>query len=297
MTDSKLLSVIIVTHNNETIINNSLTSLKEALKLLEKPYEIIVVDNASQDKTIDILKKQKSVNIITSSQNKGYAWANNQGLIKAQGKYILLLNSDVLIEDRAVLKKMINYLEKNKDVGVVSCEVVLANGKIDPACHRGFPTPWAAFTYFIGLESIFPKTKTFSQYHMWYKPLNLIHEIDSCSGAFYLFRKEIVKTVGLLDEAFFMYGEDLDYSYRIKKKGYKVMYNPEVKVLHFKYQSGLGSYDIITKKRTVNAFYDAMVIFYKKHYVSKYPFFVTVAVFALVAAIKKLKLYGFWLWN
>ena len=243
MEKNKTLSVVIVTHNNARIITKALNLLKKALLEFEKEYEVIVVDNASIDDTVPIIRKEKWIDLIESKVNKGYAWANNQGLKKAKGKYILLLNSDVVFNDPTVLQKMVDYLDQNSHVGVITCKVLLEDGKIDPACHRGFPTPWASLTYISGLEALFPFNRLFSEYHLWYKDLSTVHEIDSCSGAFYLMRSKIVKDVGYLDETFFMYGEDLDYSFRIKKKGWKIIYNPESSVIHKKYQSGLKSND------------------------------------------------------
>lgn len=290
MPKNKTLSVVIVTHNNGHFIKQSLDLLKQALIVYNKSSEVIVVDNASTDNTSYVVKKEKWVDFIESSENKGYAWANNQGLKKATGACILLLNSDVLIKDPSVITVMTTYLEKNPKVGVVTCKVLLENGNIDPACHRGFPTPWASFTYMFGLEKLFPKVTMFSQYHQWYKDIETIHEIDSCSGAFYLTRKEVVNKVGFLDESFFMYGEDLDYSYRVKSFGWKVVFNPEASVLHVKYQSGLKSKNKETKKRTISAFYNAMLIFYRKHYESKYPSIVSLAIVASISVIKNIKL-------
>lgn len=283
------LSIVIVTHNNQSIIGNTLESLFTSLKDLDKPLEVIVVDNASTDKTVEIVKKRKNITVIQSDKNKGYAWANNRGIEKSNGKYILLLNSDVIL-NQDTLRISLKFLDENPDVGVVTCKILLQNSTIDPACHRGFPTPWASLTYITGLEKLFPNIKLFSGYHQWYKNLNTVHEIDSCSGAFYLFRKEIIKKVGLLDEKFFMYGEDLDFSYRIKNKGYKIIYNPYCSAVHLKYQSGLKSENPETQKRTINAFYDAMIIFYKKHYFNKYPLVVTGLIILVINIIKQIKL-------
>ncbi|MBI2029523.1 glycosyltransferase family 2 protein [Candidatus Gottesmanbacteria bacterium] len=303
MKKDKFLSVIIVTHNNQQIIKNTLNKLTISLDALNKPWEIIVVDNASSDKTIEVVKENsrrysrdpdpkasgKKLTLIQSNQNRGYAWANNRGIEKSQGKYILLLNSDVVLNEDS-LKKTIDFLDKDPNVGVVTCKILLQNGKIDPACHRGFPTPWVSLTYMIGLEKLFPNIRLFSGYHMWYKDINKTHEIDSCSGAFYLFRREIIEKVGLLDEKFFMYGEDLDFSYRIKNHGYKIIYYPYCFAVHLKYQSGLKSTDRETQKRTIEAFYQAMIIFYQKNYSNKYPFFVTGLIIFMIGLIKNLKL-------
>lgn len=284
------LSIIIVTHNNDELIFKLLASVKEAIKFFASKSEVIIIDNASIDKTCKIIKEKfPEVILIENPKNQGYAVANNQGLKKAKGEYRLLLNSDTILT-KDVLKKMISYLKVNPEVGVVTCKVLLPDGKIDPACHRGFPTPWAAITYFSGLEKIFPEIALFSQYHLWYKALNNIHEIDSPSGAFFLTREAVIKTVGLLDESFFMYGEDLDWSFRIKKAGWKIVYNPTSSMIHLKKQSGLNGKDRATRERTLIAFYEAMKIFYKNHYKAKYPKLVTLLIFLIIDLKKTVSL-------
>lgn len=281
-----ILSIIIVTHNTQRLMTGLLESVKSSITNFSKPSEVIVVDNASSDDTCEVIKEKfPEVKIIENKKNLGYAFANNQGLKEAKGKYLLLLNSDTILT-REVLKEMIDFLDQNPKVGVVTCKVLLPNGAIDPACHRGFPTPRAAITYFLGLEKIFPYIPFFSQYHLWYRPLDTIHEIDSPSGAFFLTKDKVIKSAGLLDESFFMYGEDIDLSYRIKNKGWKIMYNPTSYITHLKKQSGLNGKDRVTRERTTVAFYEAMKIFYNKHYKLKYPKLVRMLIF-LIIDIKK----------
>lgn len=282
ISSNPFLSIIIVTHNAQALVNLLMQSVYQAVNFLDKTTEIIIVDNASTDNTCKILReKYKDVLLLTNRQNLGYAKANNQAITRAKGKYILLLNSDTQLSVN-VLKKMIDYMENDPGVGVVTCKVLLPDGSLDPACHRGFPTPWASATYFLGLEKLFPHSTYFSQYHLGKFSLNTIHEIDSPSGAFFLVRKEAVKQVGLLDETFFMYGEDLDWSYRIKKNGWKIIYNPGATIIHYKKQSGLKSTDPIKRKKTLQAFYDAMKIFYNKHYSDKYPKIIRLIIFFLI---------------
>ncbi|MCL4415670.1 MAG: glycosyltransferase family 2 protein [Actinobacteria bacterium] len=292
------LSVIIVTHNTKTLIQPLLSSLFSSIKYWGKETEIIVVDNASNDGTTNLIrKKYPTIKLIENKSNHGYAKANNQGIKIAKGVYILLLNSDVILRPD-VLKRMISYLEKNQDVGIITCKLVLPNDTIDPACHRGFPTPWASLTYFLGLERLFPKISLFSQYHLWYKPLNTIHEIDSPSGAFYLIRKKIIDSIGYLDEKFFMYGEDLDWSYRIKKAGWKIIFNPQAQITHLKKQSGLKSLDLKTRENTSESFYQAMKVFYDKHYRNNYPSYVRYLIFMVIdfkKMIDRIKLKLLWI--
>jgi GT2 family glycosyltransferase len=209
------------------------------------------------------------IKIIANDENLGYARANNQGLVIAEGRYILFLNSDVLIQD-VTFEDLIYYMDKNPNVGVLTVRVILHNGQIDMASHRGFPTIWSSFTYFTKLETIFKKapklSRIFGGYHLTHLNLNTVHEIDSPSGAFYFTRKSIMNETRGFDTKFFMYGEDLDLSYRIKKLGYKIMYYPVFTVTHLKYRSGLKKGKITTKLSVKNHFYEAMKLFYDKHF-------------------------------
>lgn len=276
------LSIIIVSYNTKKFILKLLESINRATHFFGKPVEIIIVDNGSEDGTEKAIKdKDPKAVLIKNKENLGFARACNQGLKKARGSYLLLLNSDTLLEVD-VLTKMVNYLDSHPDVGVVTGKIIFPDGKIDPACHRGFPTPWASITYFLGLERLLPKFPLFSGYHLRYKPEETIHEIDSPSGAFFLTRREVISTVGLLDEQFFMYGEDLDWAFRIKKAGWKIVYNPTSQITHFKKQSGIKSADPKVRVKTINAFYEAMKIFYRKHYQKKYPKLVKFIIFRVI---------------
>ena len=273
----KDLSIIIVSYNTQEITKKCLENLIKSLTLTPKiKPEIIVVDNGSTDGSRVLLEKLKNkysyLKTIFNSKNVGFAKANNEGLSIAEGKYILFLNSDVLIEN-VDFEDLIYYMNKNPQVGVLTVKVKLPNGKIDMASHRGFPTLWSAFTYFSRLESLFknfPKlSKFFGGYHLTHLNLNTIHEIDSPSGAFYFTRKSILEKIGGFDTQFFLYGEDLDLSYRIKKLGYKIMYYPLFTVIHFKYQSGFKKKNKKLQEKTKNYFYQAMKIFYDKHFSNK----------------------------
>jgi GT2 family glycosyltransferase len=191
------------------------------------------------------------------------------GLAAASGRYILFLNSDIIVEN-VNFSDLVYYMDKNKNVGILTISVVLENGQLDMASHRGFPTVWNSFTYFTRLEKIFSKipklSKYFGGYHMTHLSLNSIHEIDSPSGAFYFTRKDIMDKVGGFDTRFFMYGEDLDLSFRIRKLGFIAVYYPLFKVIHLKYKSGLKRGLQKTESKTKSHFYDAMKIFYDKHF-------------------------------
>lgn len=268
------LSVIILSYNTRDITKGSLESLFKAVNDSQPfPVETIVVDNGSTDGSVEMIKRFRQVKAIFNKKNLGYPRGNNQGLKSASGQYILFLNSDVIF-GQVDLKKVVSYLDQNKNIGVLTVKVVLPNGKVDPASHRGFPTLWRSSSYFLKLEKLFGRipllNRLFGGYHLTYLDLKKVHEIDSPSGAFYLCRTEIMKKLKGFDEDYFMYGEDLDLSYRIKKLGYQVVYYPFFQVTHLKYASGLRK-DGGERRRTKKYFYEAMKIFYKKHYQNKYP--------------------------
>jgi hypothetical protein len=245
--------------------------------------EVFVVDNASADDSVRTIKSLTPwVKLIENKENLGFSRANNQAMKLTQGDFILLLNSDTENISGAI-EKTLEFIEKHPEIDAVTCRVELENGKIDPACHRGFPAPWASFCYYAKLERLFPRIKLFSQYHMTYKPMSEPHEIDTPSGCFYLIRKKTIDKVGLLDEDYFFFGEDVDWSYRIKALGGKIYYYPDAKIVHHKgtssgikketQQKTKASKE--TRIKSVNYFYDAMKIFYTKHYKKKYPFIVS----------------------
>lgn len=255
------LSIVIVSYNTQEL-------LRARLKTLQG--RIIVVDNASTDGSADMVKRKfPNVDLIRNKENVGFARANNKGIQRAKSRYVLLLNTDCEATHQAVAET-VDYLEDHPDVGAITCKLVLTDGTMDPACHRGFPTPWASVTYFMGFEKLFPASRAFSQYHQGYKPMGEIHDVDCISGAFFLVRREVIEQVGLLDEAFFMYGEDIDWCFRIRKAGYKIQFYPHVSVMHKKYQSGLAHTDDKLRSDTRRHFYDAMRLFYDKHYRHRY---------------------------
>ena len=273
------LSIIIVNFNTKDLLSACLMSLF-AFKKKEDQWEIIVVDNASQDGSIDEVKSQKSkvksikIHLISNKVNLGYAAANNQGIRASKGDYVLLLNSDTEVRN-GTIETMLTYVETHVSIDAATCRVELPDGSLDPACHRGFPTPWAACTYLLGLERLFPHSTLFSKYHQGYKDLTKEHTVDCISGAFFLIRRKIIEDVGLLDEAFFMYGEDIDWCYRIRQAGFSIGFYPYVSILHRKKQSGRAHVNVDLQKRTKSYFYETMKLFYAKHYRHRYGFLVT----------------------
>lgn len=285
----KGLSVIIPSYNTKDMTVKCVTSLEHILHESKIPSEIIVVDNGSTDGTQDALKDLSlpSLYLIHNKENKGFGKANNQGLNIAKGDYILFLNSDVLVDKLLDISSLLEYFHHYKNVGAVTVRVNLPNSSIDPASHRGFPTLWRSFCYFSGLEKLFSHAPylnhIFGGYHLVYLNKNIVHEIESPTGAFYLAPRNVLDMVKGFDEDFFMYGEDLDLSYRIKQKGYKILYIPQYSVLHYKGQSGIQHReDIEVRKKVKKYFYSAMATFYKKHYAKSYPSFVNTFVYFLI---------------
>lgn len=255
------LSVIIVNYNVKHFLEQCLHSVFKASKNISS--EIFVVDNNSVDGSSKLVREKfPEVQLIENQVNVGFSKANNQAIRKASGKYILLLNPDTVVEEDT-LSKVIRFMNQHPDAGGLGVKMIDGKGNFLPESKRGLPTPWVAFSKMFGLSAIFPKSKKFGQYHLSYLSENEIHEVDVLAGAFMLLRKKTIEEVGLLDEAFFMYGEDIDLSYRIKQGGYKNYYFPETTIIHYKGES--------TKKGSLNyvkIFYTAMIIFAHKHFSS-----------------------------
>ncbi len=291
------LSIIIVNYKTQKLTLQTLDSVLKAKEPKGK-LEVILVDNHSEDDTPQVVRQlYKKVIIIESKKNLGFAGGNNLGLRKAKGRYQLLLNSDTIVS-KDTFTKMIKFMDNNPDCGLATCQVNLITKKIDPASHRGFPTPWASFTYYLGLEKLFPHSKLFSQYHQGWKSLKSTHEIDTPVGAFFFLRQKALRQVGLLDEQFFMYGEDIDLAYRIKKAGWKIIYTPITKITHLKGASGLKKQEknkltLQAKKQriiTTKNFFDAQKIFYQKHYHKKYFFLIRLIVYLGIVLLKNFKI-------
>ena len=228
-------------------------------------YEVFIVDNASTDGSIEMVKKLfPKTRLIENKQNLGFAAANNQAIKQSKGSYVLLLNSDVQVSPDT-FDTMLQFMDNNPTVAISGCRVERSDGSLDKACRRSFPTPWVSFTRFSGLQFLAPKSRVFARYNLTYLPEDETYEVDSVMGAFFMIRREVVNQVGLLDEDYFMYGEDIDWCYRVKAAGYKVMYVPITKVIHYK-----GSSSKKSSKRSLYEFHRAMQIFYDKHYRKKY---------------------------
>ncbi|OGZ60771.1 MAG: hypothetical protein A2919_02430 [Candidatus Spechtbacteria bacterium RIFCSPLOWO2_01_FULL_43_12] len=296
--DHRDLSIVIVSYNTRELLGKCLISAKAAIKNLDA--EVFVVDNDSRDGTVPYIREKFPWVIVTeNSENVGFSKANNQSLKKAKGKYVLVLNPDTKLMPDTV-KKTVQFMETHQEVAVATCRVELEDGQLDKDCRRHFPTPWRALCHFSGLAKLFPGSKIFDQYYMGYLSDQKPHEIDSCMGAFMMIRKSVLQKVGYFDEDFFFYGEDLDLCWRIKAAGYKIMYFPFTKIIHYKgAASGLKSTSKhltkATRESKTKAIMEstrAMELFYKKHYFGKYPFFITWSVILAIKLITFKRLRG-----
>ncbi|MBX7045681.1 MAG: glycosyltransferase [Ignavibacteria bacterium] len=254
------ISIIIVNYNVRDLLDNCISSIYKAASD-KYSVEIFVVDNNSIDKSADLVKeKYPNVIVIENDKNIGFSKANNIALKEASGKYILILNPDTVLEE-STFDKMISFMAKNENTGAVTSKLILTNGKLDSACRRSFPTPSVAIPRMLGLSKLFPKSKAFGKYNLTYLNDDKTYEVDAICGAFMFIPKTVFDKTGYFDEDYFMYGEDLDLCYRIKKAGYRIFYYPEVTTIHFKGES--------TKKTNlsyVNNFYGAMRIFVRKNF-------------------------------
>ncbi len=253
------LSVIIVNYNVKYFLEQALLSVRRAAKGLD--VEVFVVDNNSVDDSVLMVQEKFSgVQLIANQSNTGFAVANNQAILQSKGKYVLLLNPDTVVEEDTFVK-CLDFMESHPEVGGLGVRMIDGTGKFLPESKRGFPTPFVAFCKTFGLSSLFPKSTLFNRYHLGFLDEFEVNEVDVLAGAFMLMPRAVLDKVGLLDEAFFMYGEDIDLSYRIVKGGYKNYYFPNTSIIHYKGES--------TKKGSLNyvrTFYQAMIIFAKKHF-------------------------------
>jgi GT2 family glycosyltransferase len=264
-----MLSIIIVHYKTLKMTSETIRSIQNSK--LKTSYEIIVVDNASNDGSVELMRLEfPAVLFIENPQNDGFAKANNIGIKKSAGDYILLLNSDISLAPDA-LEKSLQYIEKNQNIGVLGIKLVLPDGRLDHTCKRGFPTPMSAVYYFLKIHKKYPNSKKYGHYTQSFVDENKTAIVDAVVGAFMLMPKEVIQSIGLLDESFFMYGEDLDYCYRVHSAGYDIVYYPEASAVHFKGGSG-KSFKLIYE------FYRAMWLFYRKHYKHTYNIVTTAIV-------------------
>jgi GT2 family glycosyltransferase len=252
------LSIVIVNYNVKEFLQNLIHSIFKAGEKIS--YEVIIVDNASDDGSVELLQEKfPDVKLIVNGKNLGFSRANNIGMSVAKGKYILLINPDSIVQEDT-FEKMVSFFEDTPDAGLAGCKILNPDGTLQLACRRSFPGPWTSFCKVIGLSNLFPKSKFFARYNLTYLDEDKTYEVDAISGSFMMIKKETLEKVGNFDEQFFMYGEDLDWCYRIQKAGYKVYYVHNTQIIHYKGESTKRSGIDETK-----VFYAAMHLFVKKH--------------------------------
>ncbi|MGC8865400.1 MAG: glycosyltransferase [Bacteroidales bacterium] len=271
------LSVIIVNYNVEHFLEQCLHSVRKACEGIES--EIWVVDNASADGSLRMLREKfPEVKVIANKENVGFARANNQAIRAARGEYILLLNPDTVVEEDTFMLTL-TFMDEHPEAGGLGVKMVDGKGRFLRESKRGLPTPGTALYKIIGLASLFPRSPVFARYYMGHLSDDDVHEVEILAGAFMLLRKSVLDEIGLLDEDYFMYGEDVDLSYRILMAGYKNYYYPHTRIIHYKGES--------TRKSSVNyvfTFYQAMAIFARKHFsaglASRFIILINLAIFA-----------------
>ncbi|MBX4187465.1 MAG: glycosyltransferase family 2 protein [Candidatus Doudnabacteria bacterium] len=253
--ETKDLSIILLNYNTKDLTCKCLRSVFASE--INFVYEVIVADNGSSDGSIQMIQQEfPQVILIENKANLGFSKGNNAAMKQAVGRYFLLLNTDTEIKPDA-LDESVKYLDEHPDVGIVGGKVLLPDGSLDKASRRRFPNPWNSFLRLFGL-------KKFSDYNIDL-PIDQIAEVDAVMGAYLMIRKSITEKIGLLDEDYFMYGEDLDWCWQVKQAGYKVVYYPKAEITHYKY----GSSQLIPFQ-TIQLAHQAMKIFYRKHYATEY---------------------------
>ena len=255
------LSVIIVNYNVREFLENALTSIRRAMEGIQG--EIFVVDNASDDGSAEMVKaKFPGIVLIENRENLGFATSNNIALVRASGRFLLLINPDTVVQEDT-FRVMLRFFHETPDAGLAGCRILNPDGSFQSPCRRSFPTPWVAFTKIFGLSALFPRSRLFGRYNLTYLSEHETYPVDAVSGSFMMLTRDVYSKVGGLDESFFMYGEDLDWCYRVMKAGFRVYYVHATKIIHFKGESTRRS-DI----DEIRHFYRAMQLFVRKHFSS-----------------------------
>jgi GT2 family glycosyltransferase len=253
------VSIVIVNFNSKLILDDCLASIQNGIT--KHAYEVIVVDNASTDGSdAMVISKYPEVILKVNKSNYGFIMANNMGMRHAKGRYVLCLNNDTVVMDRAI-DNMVEFMEKDPDIGAIGPKLLNSDGTIQLQCRRGFPTPLNSFFYFSGISKLFPKNSYISSYMMTYLDNSSPTEVDSLCGAAIMVRREVIDKAGLMDESYFMYGDDIDWCYRIKHSGWKVIFQPTAEIVHFGGKGGSRHRPF----RNIVEFHRSMAIYHKKH--------------------------------
>ncbi len=259
MDNRSTLAIVIISFNVRKLLQECLASVYQQTR--HTRMEIWVIDNQSHDDSVAMLKEKfPQVHLIENPANAGFTRANNQVIPQCRSDLILLLNPDTVIRDGA-LDKIVQFMDEHPEVGVAGGRVENEDGSLQLACRRSLPTPKVAFYRLTGLSRLFPRSKVMAQYNLTYLDPDQPHEVDAVSGAFLLIRRQVVDQIGLLDENFWIFGEDIDWCIRAKRAGWKVMFYPQARILHYK---GIGC--STNSRKTTYEFYRAMVLFHRKHF-------------------------------
>jgi O-antigen biosynthesis protein len=281
-----LLSIVIVSYNVKPLLQQCLVSAEKAIEFLKAPAEIIVVDNNSGDGSAETIRQKfPGVKLIANQENRGFAKACNQGMGTSSGEYILLLNPDTVIPPDC-FQKCLSFFTKHPDAGAIGVRMVDENGKFLKESKRGFPTPAASFFKLFGLAKLFPRSKRFAAYYLGHLGEKNNQEVAVLSGAFMMIPKKVLEKTGYFDEAFFMYGEDIDLSCRIREAGFRNYYLAETTIIHLK-----GKSTPRKDTRYIKEFYRAMQVFTEKYYRNKSSYLGYRVIKAGIAVRKSISLF------
>ncbi|RMG65927.1 MAG: glycosyltransferase family 2 protein, partial [Calditrichaeota bacterium] len=261
------ISVVIVSYNVKAYLQQALHSLQRALQGIS--HEIFVVDNASVDGTVPMLRRRfPDVIVIENQENVGFGRANNQALARARGEFVVMINPDTVVQEDT-FRKLLEFFERTPDAAAATCKIINPDGSFSVDCRHAIPTPMVAFWKVTGLSRLFPHSKIFGQYNLTYLDPDETYPVPAVSGSFMMVKRQVLEEVGFFDERFFMYCEDIDLCYRINLKGYKIYYVPTTQIIHYKGES--------TKKNNLDyviTFNRALYQFFQKYYASSYGFLI-----------------------
>ena len=260
------ISICIVTYHARDFLRDCLRSIYGTVGPVS--FEIIVVDNHSADGTVEMLHDEfPTVRLLVNAENIGYTRPNNQAMRISQGRYILLLNPDTLVEQNTITE-LAGFLDRHPEAGIAGPKVLNRDGTLQKQCRRSEARPWDAFCYFSGLSSLFPHDKRFAGYLMTYLSEDLTHEAQAVSGSCMLIRREVVEQIGYQDEDFFAYQEDTDFCRRARLAGWKIYYNPAAQIIHFAGEGGSG----VQPYRSIVEWHRSYYLYYRKHFAKDYWF-------------------------
>ena len=291
-----MISVIILSYNVRDLLKKAIEAVYKTYKDKDK-LQVIVVDNASSDDSVAMVKKHfPQVDLVLSDTNTGFAAGNNLARKISKGDVVLFLNPDTEVQEDAI-DKTEEILRSRKELGAITCKVMLPNGKLDYSCHRGLPTVWNTFSYWMGLSRLFPKSPLFAGYAATYLDINESHYIDCISGTFLMIKRKALDKIGWWDEDYWWNGEDIEFCYQVKKAGYKIWYEPSVVMMHYKgSSSGLWKTARTkvaqeTKMRSARSAARAMRIFISKHWKELGPWPVMILVRFGIFILEKYRLW------